>query len=206
MNELLSRPMLVRVDVRYRRDTAEYYELLISPFGGNEVCVRLRDPQLDETTTCQVPAWPNHEHESETVRALHAAVACFFGEVRAVPRIVGMPDWTQVSLVVSRAGEEQRRRRLLSVELSLQSPTRASAARSDGTRYARDEFVQLCREDADAVYAVTRVALCESAARLPDAADEREPALPTHADAALDWPQQTARRRRAAAPHPVSVA
>ena len=167
MNALLSHPMTVQIEVLYRRDAPERYELLVNPLGQNQLSVRMRDPQFGEST-CSVAAWSNHESESDVVRAVHAAVACFFGDVRAVPRIVGAPDWTQVSIGVAHARDDHKRKTSMRVELTLQSPTRASVVRTIGPRSARDDAVRLCPEDADAVYAITRVALCSSAARVLD--------------------------------------
>lgn len=166
MNVSLPTPLKAHIAVHYKRDIPEHYDLLISPVGAGEVCVRLRSPVVGETT-CRLQPWPSQRNESIPMRAIRSVVGCFFGDIHAAPRIVGAPDWTKVSLDISSLGE-QRPRRLLLLELSVDSPTRATFMRSNGKRVMRDESVRLCPEDADAVYAVTRLALSSKAVALLD--------------------------------------
>ena len=169
MNAPLPTPLEVKIVVEYRRDVPERYDVLISPVASGDVCVRLRSPVVGETI-CKLHRWPNDGGDSLAMRAVRSVVGCFFGGIHAAPRIVGAPDWMKVSLDVSVTGE-QRRRRLLQVELTADSATHGTFLRSTGARVLRDEAVRLCPEDADAVYAVTRLAL--ATARLAPVPAER---------------------------------
>jgi len=166
MNVSLPTPLKAHIVVHYRRDVPEHYDLLISPVGAGEVCVTLKSPVVGETT-CRLQPWSTQRNESIPMRAIRSVVGCFFGDIHAAPRIVGAPDWTKVSLDISSLSE-QRPRRLLLLELTVDSPTRATFLRSNGKRVIRDESVRLCPEDADAVYAVTRLALSSRTVALLD--------------------------------------
>jgi hypothetical protein len=168
MNAPLTTPLDVKVVVEYRRDVPERYDLLISPVASGDVCVRLRSPVVGETI-CRLHRWPDDGSDGLAIRAVRSVVGCFFGGIHAAPRIVGAPDWTNVTLEVSVAGE--RRRRLLLAELCADTATHGIFTRHTGGRVLRDESVRLCPEDADAVYAVTRLVL--STARLAPVPSER---------------------------------
>lgn len=157
-------PLKAQIVVQYRRDVPERYDVLISPVSSAEmICVRLRSPVVGETV-CRLHPWPADGGDNLSMRAIRAIVGCFFGGVHAAPRIVGAPDWVKVTLDLALAGD-QRRRRLLLLELTADSPTLGTFMRSTGTRVLHDDAVRLCPEDADAVYAVTRLALsCKAVA------------------------------------------
>ena len=182
MNVSLPTPLKAHIAVHYKRDVPEHYDLLISPVGAGEVCVRLRSPVVGETT-CRLQPWPSQRNESIPMRAIRSVVGCFFGDIHAAPRIVGAPDWVKVSLDISSLGE-QRPRRLLLLELTVDSTTRATFMRSNGKRVMRDEAVRLCPEDADAVYAVTRLALSSKAVALLD-----QPAVEVRARPRMEQPE-----------------
>jgi hypothetical protein len=166
MNLSLPTPLKAHIVVHYKRDVPEHYDLLISPVGAGEVCVTLRSPVVGETT-CRLQPWSTQRNESSPMRAIRSVVGCFFGDIHAAPRIIGAPDWTKVSIDITSLGE-QRPRRLLLLELTVDLPTRATFLRSNGKRVVRDESVRLCPEDADPVYAVTRLALSSKAVALLD--------------------------------------
>ena len=176
MNSSLPAPLKVQVIVEYRRDQPEHYEVLISPVSSEDVCVRLHSPVLGETS-CKLHRWPSDNGDSLAMQALRSVVGCFFGGLHAAPRIVGTPDWLRVSLEVSLAAEHRRRRMLL-VGLEVETPTHGVFTRSSGTRVLRDD-VRLCPEDADAVYAVTRLAL--SSAKLAALYETNEQPEPVRA-------------------------
>lgn len=177
MNESLPTPLKAHIVVQYRRDVPERYEVLISPVAGDDVCLRLRSPIVGETI-CRLQRWPADGADNLSMRAVRAIVGCFFGGIHAAPRIVGAPDWLKVTLDLSIAGDpQQRRRRLLLLELTADSPTRGTFTRSSGTRVLRDESVRLCPEDADAVYAVTRLAL--STSKIGTATERAAPQVPS---------------------------
>jgi len=171
---------LAAIVVHYGRDASERYEasLSITPLG--ETCVLLRRPFAEE-----IPMrLPGHAaaHEDEAVHAVQSLVHCFFGDSHAAPRIVGEPDWHSVSLEVSSLGE-RRARRVLFVELTCNSPRHATCARADGLGDADDESVTLCPEDADPVYAVTRLALSPRAIAAARRARSLREATPVSASA-----------------------
>ncbi len=157
MNALLAAPLTVEIVVHYRRDTPERYDVLISPVSDGDVCVRLNSPVVG-VTSCRLHRWPSDGGDNVSVRAIRSVVDCFFGGPHPAPRIVGTPDWSKVTLDVCLSGE-QRRRRLLLAELSADSPTHGTFVRTIGARVQSCPPVRLCPEDADAVYAVTRLAL-----------------------------------------------
>ena len=165
MNASLPTPLKAHIVVQYRRDVPECYEVLISPVSNGEVCVRLRSPVVGETIG-RLHRWPSDGSDNLSMRAIRAIVGCFFGGIHAAPRIVGAPDWVKVTLDLALADEQpRRRRRLLLLELTADSATCGTFMRSSGTRVLRDESVRLCPEDADAIYAVTRLALsCKAVA------------------------------------------
>jgi hypothetical protein len=161
MNASLPTPLKAQIVVQYRRDVPERYDVLISPVSAGDVCVRLRSPVVGETI-CRLNRWPDDAADSIATRAIRAIVGCFFGGPHPAPRIVGSPDWVKVTLEIAAVGDDhQRRRRLLLLELTADSATQGSFMRSSGTRVLRDEAVRLCPEDADAIYAVTRLALSQ---------------------------------------------
>lgn len=175
MDESLLDPVMAHVVIQYERHDTERYDMLITPSADGKVFVRLRSPVVG-VTCCGLEPWPSQAHENIATRAIRSVVGCFFGEVDAKPRIVGVPDWKEVSLEVSVVrGNQPNRLMLLSVVAD--APARASFSHSNGSRMLRSVGVKLRPEDADAVYAVTRIALAGNALALADASEyETEPA------------------------------
>lgn len=171
--------------VQYGRDAPERYEahLSITPLG--ETCVLLRRPFADETPMRLPPGAAGDA--DPVVHAVQSLVRCFFGDSHAAPRIVGEPDWSSVSLEVMAVGEPQGRR-LLFVELTCNSPRHATCVRADGHSSIDGEGVTLCPEDADPIYAVTRLALSPravAAARRARIAHEAPVAIPARRPATV---------------------
>ncbi len=171
--------------VQYGNDAPERYEahLSITPLG--ETCVLLRRPFADEMPMRLPPAAGGET--DPVVHVVQSLVRCFFGDSHAAPRIVGEPDWRSVSLEVTTA-DEPRTRRLLLVELTCSSPRHATCVRADGLSSIDGEGVTLCPEDADPVYAVTRLALSPravAAARRARLAREAPVAMPARRPATV---------------------
>lgn len=162
MNAPLPNSLKAAITVRYKRGAAERYELTLDQAaeGALEAC--LVSPATGELRRTVRPR-TERAHDTVTTRALQTVVECFFGDVHAVPRIVGAPEWTQVTLELQ-ALRESRSRRMLFVELKADSPQAATLERTVASRVAERESVRLCPEDADPVYAVTRLALVGHAA------------------------------------------
>ncbi len=147
---------LATIVVQYGRDAAERYEAQLTTSALGETCVLLRRPFAEETPM-RLPARAA-VHEDDALHVVQSLVHCFFGDSHAAPRIVGEPDWRSVSLEVKSLAE-RRAQRLLLVELTCDSPRHATCVRADSVSALDDEAVTLCPEDADPVYAVTRLAL-----------------------------------------------
>jgi hypothetical protein len=168
MNSMLLNPVKVHIVIHYKHDGPEHYDLLISPFAAGRVWVRLRCSAMGELS-CRLHPWPTDGHDSVSLRTLHTVIACFFGDVHPAPRIVGAPDWTRVALEISTV-RDHKPRRLLLLEMAVDGPSRASFARHVGAKVLRDGAVRMCPEDADPVYAITRLGLSGKNATLAQAA------------------------------------
>jgi hypothetical protein len=147
---------LAAIVVQYGHDASERYEAHLSTTPLGETCVLLRRPFADEEPM-RLPR-PAGGEIDPLVHTVQSLVRCFFGDSHAAPRIVGEPDWHSVSLEVSSLAGA-RTQRLLFVELTCSSPRHATCVRADGPVSVDGESVTLCPEDADPVYAVTRLAL-----------------------------------------------
>lgn len=153
--------LLASLAIHYKRGDPEHYDAWINTLPTGEVCVRLSRPVVGES--CYRLHASTLANEPVVVRALHSLVNCFFGESHASPRIVGTPDWDKVTLELAET-RERRPRRILLLELTADASGRGTFLRANGTRALRDESVTLCPEDADPVYAMTRLALSHKGA------------------------------------------
>lgn len=167
MDASLLDPVMAHIVIQYERYDTERYDMLITPSAGGKVFVRLRSPVVG-VSSCGIEPWPSQAHESLSTRALRSVVGCFFGEVEAKPRIVGVPDWKEVSLEVS-VVRASRPNRLMLLSVVSDAPARGSFSHSNGSRVLRSDVVKLRPEDADAVYAVTRIALASQTIAVPEA-------------------------------------
>lgn len=178
MDASLLDPVMAHIVIQYERYDTERYDMLITPSVGGHVFVRLRSPVVG-VSSCRLDPWPGQRQEDLCARSIRSVIACFFGEVDAKPRIVGTPDWKEVSLEVS-VVRGNRPSRLLLFSLVAHAPARASYSHSNASGVLRDDAISLRPEDADAVYAVTRVALASSPLALPEVLEcetERAPSF-----------------------------
>lgn len=157
MDASLLDPVMAHIVVQYERHATERYDMLITPSPAGKTFVRLRSPVVG-VSCCQLESWPGQAREGVSTRAIRSVIGCFFGEVDAKPRIVGTPDWKEVSLEVS-VVRASRPNRLLLLSVVAEAPTLGTCSHSNGARVLRNDAVKLKPEDADAVYAVTRLAL-----------------------------------------------
>jgi hypothetical protein len=158
MSIRLTHPLRVSISVQYRRDVPEHYQLTIAPHAAGRVRVQLRS-QTFGAISDQVLPWSSTDHHGLPARVMHAVVAGFFGTERPAPRIVGAFDWSHVELDVLALTRTEQPERLLSVLLDADEIGCATLAVANGSFSRRSEVIKLLREDADPIYAVTRLVL-----------------------------------------------
>jgi hypothetical protein len=154
-----------QLEIRYANGESERCRMAMSDVGGGEVCVRVRHPGGE--TSSHVETWVRNSRDSTLTRVMRGFATAFFGSVRMMPRIVGTPDWREVTLELAIS----RRHRLFDeARLSLRFDPAGAAGfelQCDG-HGVEDSTVTLQREDADALYALARVALASPVLRLDD--------------------------------------
>lgn len=155
-----------RLEIRYASGDLERCRMTMSDVGGGEVCVRVRHPGGEASS--HVETWVRNSRDSTLTRVMRGFATAFFGSVRMLPRIVGAPDWRQVSLELAlsrrhRVFDEAR----LTLSFDPSSGGGRFELRCDG-QSVEDSAIALQREDADALYALARVALASPVLRLDD--------------------------------------
>src|SRR5262245_23086679 len=105
----LQHSVLVLVEVHYKRGIPEKYEMVMAPVGrGTLVCVGMHSPHAGDSRE-RMHAWPIQQYDCEALCAVHVLSACLFGDGRATPRIIGAPDWVEVTLEVLALGGRKPR-------------------------------------------------------------------------------------------------
>lgn len=162
----LQHSIVALVEVHYKRGLPERYEVLMAPVGdGSMVCIGMHSPYAGDNRERMQP-WPSDSYDSEALCAVHVLAVCTFGDAHAAPRIVGAPEWDEVSLEVVALGE-RKPRRLLKLELTADSADRGTCLHWDTTAVVGHEMVRICREDADPLFAITRLAMADWATAVP---------------------------------------
>lgn len=173
----LQHSIVALVEVHYKRGLPERYEVLMAPVGdGSIVCIGMHSPYAGDNRERMQP-WPCDAYDSEALCAVHVLSVCTFGDVHAVPRIVGAPEWDEVSLEVVALGG-RKPRRLLKLELTADSGDRGTCLHWDTTAVVGHEMVRICREDADPLYAITRLAIADWASAVPQQPERSERVAP----------------------------
>lgn len=176
--------LIVELGVRYgQSQEVDQYRLQIGPLGdaSGKLEVQLRSPTIGTSTTTVLPARYAQGCDSLAVLAIKATIFGLFGQERPAPRIVGVPEWSWASLEITRV-RPRMTQHLRRYELTAESAISACLMRYQGGTLAAMETFELCREDADPLYALTRLTLRSETARAmavkqqPAGADA--PALP----------------------------
>jgi hypothetical protein len=152
----------VELAVRYGQvqPEADQYHLVIGPLSdpGGRLEIQLRGPSAAAVPGSVLPARYAAQCESLSVLAIKAAIHGLFGQDRPAPRIVGVPEWTWAALQITRV-RPHLTQVLRRYELSVESSVTACLMRYQGAMLAAMETFELCREDADPLYALTRLTL-----------------------------------------------
>nr|WP_297353695.1 hypothetical protein [uncultured Caldimonas sp.] len=153
--------LMVELAVRYgQNQESDQYKLQIGPLGdaSGKLEIQLRSPTIGTSTQCMLPARYAQGCDSLAVLAIKASIHGLFGQDRPAPRIVGLPEWSWASLQITRV-RPHLTQTLRRYELSVESAISACLMRYQGPMLAAMETFELCREDADPLYALTRLTL-----------------------------------------------
>ncbi|WKB51761.1 hypothetical protein [Eleftheria terrae] len=155
--------LVVELAVRYgqgQQQETDQYRIQIGPLGdaSGKLEIVLRSPTLGTSAQNVLPARYASGCDSLAVLAIKASIQGLFGQERPAPRIVGLPEWSGASLQITRV-RPHLSQTLRRYELSVESSITACLMRYQGPMLAAMETFELCREDADPLYALTRLTL-----------------------------------------------
>jgi len=157
MTTTLPNPIKAHLQIHSAEGPTERYDISITPFEGTHVLLRVLGP-LPGQQKLQLQLWPNRWHTSISACAVLTLMEWFFGDVRPMPRIVGLPEWTQVSLELS-SGRDGHMRRMMFWELRALSEHHAVLARGNGSKAPEEHAIALKPEDADGIFALLQHAM-----------------------------------------------
>lgn len=152
--------LTVELAVRYGQQETDAYRVQIGPLAdaSGKLDIQLRSPTIGASAACSLPARFVSTCDSLAVLAIKASIHALFGQERPAPRIVGLPEWSAASLTITRV-RPHLTQVLRRYELTVESALSACLMRYQGQTLAAMETFELCREDADPLYALTRLTL-----------------------------------------------
>lgn len=152
--------LTVELAVRYSQQESDTYRVQVGPLAdpGGKLDIQLRSPTIGASALCSLPARFISTCDSLAVLAIKASIQALFGQERPAPRIVGAPEWSAASLIITRV-RPHLSQVLRRYELTVETPLTACLMRYQGQTLAAMETFELCREDADPLYALTRLTL-----------------------------------------------
>lgn len=152
--------LTVDLAVRYGQQESDAYRVQVGPLAdpAGKLDIQLRSPTIGASSQCSLPARFVSSCDSLAVLAIKASIHALFGQERPAPRIVGAPEWSAASLLITRV-RPHLTQTLRRYELTVETPLTACLMRYQGQTLAAMETFELCREDADPLYALTRLTL-----------------------------------------------
>lgn len=157
--------LLIDIDVAYppagpgQRESQEHYAVELAAHSRANALLQLQTWAHGRrtTTTLDRSAFtPPRSRGDWCHTALDAVLLALYGELHPAPRLIGSTEWGEARLSVHHV-LEGRREALRSYELRVVSSGAGWWRVHEGSWCHAHRTVALCREDADPVYALTRL-------------------------------------------------